>query len=266
MSTSTLPAYKNLRLERREQVTVLFVNRLHVLNAINRETLAEIEHAARAFTADDAQGALVVTGQGEKAFISGADINELAPLGPAAAEDISRFGQRVVEALEQSPKPVIAAVNGYAFGGGCELALACHMRLASDNAVLGLPEVKLGIIPGYGGTQRLPRLVGPGRALELILSGRNVKADEAERIGLVNRVVPQAELVNEAVKLAQAILKNGPLAVAAALECVVRGMQLPLEQGLRFESGRFGILAASEDMHEGLQAFLDKRPANFKRR
>jgi enoyl-CoA hydratase len=266
MSTSTLPAYKNLRLERREQVTVLFVNRPQVLNAINRETLAEIADATRAFTADDTQGALVVTGQGEKAFISGADINELSTLGPAAAEDISRFGQRVVDLLEQSPKPVIAAVNGYAFGGGCELALACHMRLASENAVLGLPEVKLGIIPGYGGTQRLPRLVGPGRALELILSGRNLKADEAERIGLVNRVVPQAELVNEAVKLAQAILKNGPLAVAAALECVVRGMQLPLEQGLRFESGRFGILAASEDMHEGLQAFLDKRPANFKRR
>ena len=266
MSTTTLPAYQNLRLERREQVTVLFVNRPQVMNAINRETLAEIGDAVRAFTADASQGALVVTGQGEKAFISGADINELAPLGPAAAEDISRFGQGVVDILEQSPKPVIAAVNGYAFGGGCELALACHMRLASDNAVMGLPETKLGIIPGYGGTQRLPRLVGPGRALELILSGRNVKADEAERIGLVNRVVPQAELLTEAVKLAQAILKNGPLAVAAAIECVVRGLQLPLEQGLRFESGRFGILAASDDMHEGLQAFLDKRPANFKRR
>jgi len=266
MSTSTLPAFRNLRLERRDLVTVLYVNRPQVLNAINRETLGEIADATRAFVADDAQGALVVTGQGEKAFISGADINELSTLGPSAAEDISRFGQRVVDLLEQSPKPVIAAVNGYAFGGGCELALACHMRLASENAVLGLPEVKLGIIPGYGGTQRLPRLVGPGRALELILSGRNVKADEAERIGLVNRIVPQAELVIEAVKLAQAILKNGPLAVAAALECVVRGMQLPQEQGLRFESGRFGILAASEDMHEGLQAFLDKRPANFKRR
>jgi enoyl-CoA hydratase len=265
MSTSTLPSYKHLHLERREQVTVLFVNRPQVLNAINRETLAEIADAARAFVLDDEQGALVITGQGEKAFISGADINELAPLGPAAAEDISRFGQGVVDVLEQSPKPVIAAVNGYAFGGGCELALACHMRLASENAVLGLPEVKLGIIPGYGGTQRLPRLVGPGRALELILSGRNIKADEAERIGLVNRVVPQAELLNEAIKLAQAILKNGPLAVAAALECVVRGMQLPLDQGLRFESGRFGILASSDDMHEGLQAFLDKRAANFKR-
>jgi enoyl-CoA hydratase len=266
MSTSTLPTYKNLLIERRDAVTILFVNRPQVLNAINRETLAEIADATRAFLADPAQGALVVTGSGEKAFISGADINELAPLGPAAAEDISRFGQAVVDQLEQSPKPVIAAVNGYAFGGGCELALACHMRLASENAVMGLPEVKLGIIPGYGGTQRLPRLVGPGRALELILSARNVKAEEAERIGLVNRIVPLAELVNEAVKLAQAILKNGPLAVEAALECVVRGMQLPLEQGLRFESGRFGILASSEDMHEGLQAFLDKRPANFKRK
>jgi len=266
MSTSTLPTYKNILLERREAVTLLFVNRPGVLNAINRETLAEIGEATRGFIADSTQGALIVTGSGEKAFISGADINELAPLGPAAAEDISRFGQLVVDQLERSPKPVIAAVNGYAFGGGCELALACHMRLASENAVMGLPEVKLGIIPGYGGTQRLPRLVGPGRALELILSARNVKADEAERIGLVNRVVPLAELVNEAVKLAQAILKNGPLAVEAALECVVRGMQLPLDQGLRFESGRFGILASSEDMHEGLQAFLDKRPANFKRK
>ena len=265
MSTSTLPTYQNIRIERRESVTVLFINRPTVMNAINRATLAEIGDATRAFIADPEQGALIVTGTGEKAFISGADINELAPLGPAAAEDISRFGQAVVDLLERSPKPVIAAVNGYAFGGGCELALACHMRLASENAVMGLPEVKLGIIPGYGGTQRLPRLVGPGRALELILSARNVKAEEAERIGLVNRVVPQAELLNEAVKLAQAILKNGPLAVEAALECVVRGMQLPLDQGLRFESGRFGILASSEDMHEGLNAFLEKRPAAFKR-
>ena len=196
MSTSTLPTYKNLLLERRDAVTILFVNRPQVLNAINRETLGEIADATRAFRAAPSQGALVVTGSGEKAFISGADINELAPLGPAAAEDISRFGQAVVDQLERSPKPVIAAVNGYAFGGGCELALACHMRLASENAVLGLPEVKLGIIPGYGGTQRLPRLVGPGRALELILSARNVKAEEAEKIGLVNRDVPQSELLN----------------------------------------------------------------------
>lgn len=266
MTTSTAPTYRNLLIERRGAVTVLSVNRPDVRNAINRETLGEIAEATRRFVADPDQAALIVTGSGEKAFISGADINELAVLGPGGAEEISRFGQGVVELLERSPKPVIAAINGYAFGGGCELALACHMRLASENAVLGLPEVSLGIIPGYGGTQRLPRLVGPGRALELVLSGRPVKAEEAERIGLVNRVVPLAELLGEAEKLALSIVKNGPLAVEAALECVVRGMQLPLDQGLRFESGRFGILAASEDMHEGLNAFLQKRPPKFQRK
>lgn len=260
------PPFTSIRIERRGRVTLLIVDRPDKLNAIDRHTLGEIAAAADAFVADPGQGALIVTGAGSKAFISGADIGELQPLGPAAAEEISRYGQAVVERLERSPKPVIAAVNGYAFGGGCELALACHMRLASENAVMGLPEVKLGIIPGYGGTQRLPRLIGPGRALELILSARSIKADEAERIGLVNRVVPQADLIDEAVKLAETMLANGPLAVEAALECVVRGMSLPLDQGLRFESGRFGILASSEDMHEGLQAFLDKRKAEFHRR
>lgn len=264
--TIATTTYQSIAVERRGKVTVLTVNRPDKLNAINRETLGEIATAARAFIADPGQGALVLTGAGAKAFIAGADIGELQPLGPGAAEDISRYGQGVVELLERSPKPVLAAVNGFAFGGGFELALACHIRLASDNAVLGLPEVSLGIIPGYGGTQRLPRLVGPGRALELILTGRRVKADEALAIGLVNKVVPQAELLDAAIAMAEAILKNGPLAVEAALECVVRGMSLPLDQALRFESGRFGILAASEDMHEGLQAFLDKRPANFQRR
>jgi enoyl-CoA hydratase len=266
MTTTATSGYRNLIVERRGAVTTLIVNRPDVLNALNRETLAEIEECARRFVRDDEQGALIVTGAGEKSFISGADINELAVLDPRGAEEISRFGQRVVDALDRSPKPVIAAVNGYAFGGGCELALACHMRLASENAVLGLPEVSLGIIPGYGGTQRLPRLVGPGVALELVLSGRRVKADEAERIGLVNRVVPLASLREEAEKLAQTILRNGPLAVSAALEAVQRGMQLPLDQGLRFESSLFGILAASEDMHEGLKAFLEKRPARFQRK
>ena len=264
--TTTMSTYQNLRVAARGPVTVLTLHRPEVLNALNHETLVELERFAILFLDDPEQRGLIVTGAGEKSFVAGADINELAALDARGAEAASQFGQRVFARFERSPKPVIAAVNGYALGGGCELALACHLRLASENAVMGLPEVRLGIIPGYGGTQRLPRLVGPGRALELILSARNVRADEAERIGLVNRVVPQAELVAEAVKLAQTILKNGPLAVAAALECVVRGMQLPLEQGLRFESGRFGILAASEDMHEGLQAFLDKRPAAFKRR
>ena len=266
MDTATLPAYKNLRVERRDAVTILFVHRPEVLNALNRETLAEIDDCVKRFREDDSQGALIVTGSGEKSFISGADINELAVLDPRGAEDISRFGQRVLDGLETATKPVIAAVNGYAFGGGCELALACHMRLASENAVMGLPEVSLGIIPGYGGTQRLPRLVGSGRALELILTGRRVKADEAERMGLVNRVVPREKLLDEAIALAQAILKNGPLAVAAVLEAVTRGASLGLPDALRFESGFFGILAASEDMHEGLKAFLEKRPANFHRR
>ena len=266
MSTATAPSYRNLQIERRDAVTILTVHRPDVLNALNRETLGEIEDCARRFRDDAEQGALIVTGAGEKSFISGADINELAVLDPRGAEDISRFGQRVLDLLDTATKPVIAAVNGYAFGGGCELALACHMRLASENAVMGLPEVSLGIIPGYGGTQRLPRLVGTGRALELILTGRRIKADEAEKIGLVNRVVPREQLLDEAVKLAQAILKNGPLAVGAVLESVHRGMSLPLPDALRFESGFFGILAASEDMHEGLNAFLQKRPAQFKRR
>ena len=258
--------YRNLLIDRRGPVTVMQVHRPEVLNALNRETLGEIEQAARSFRDDPGQGALIVTGGGEKSFVSGADIQELAVLDPYGAQEISRFGQRVFDLLEQATKPVIAAINGYAFGGGCELALACHVRLASDNAVLGLPEVSLGIIPGYGGTQRLPRLIGSGRALELILTGRRVKADEAERIGLVNRVVPRAELLAEAEALALAMLKNGPLAVAAALEAVQRGLQLGLPDGQRIESGMFGLLAASEDMHEGLKAFLEKRPARFERR
>jgi enoyl-CoA hydratase len=266
MTTTLSSHYKNLRVERRDSVTVVAVDRPEVLNALNRETLGEIDDCARRFVADPEQGALILTGGGEKSFVSGADINELAVLDPRGAEDISRFGQKVLEVFDQSPKPVIGAINGYAFGGGCELALACHIRIASENAVLGLPEVTLGIIPGYGGTQRLPRLVGGARALELMITGRRVKADEAERIGLVNRVVPQDQLMTEAEKLARAILKNGPLAVAAVLEAVSRGIQLSLTDGLRLESGLFGILAASEDMHEGLRAFLEKRPPRYHRR
>jgi len=266
MTTTMTTNYKNLMVEARGPVTVLSVHRPEVLNALNRVTLGEIEDFGRRFVGDADQHALIVTGSGAKSFISGADINELAVLDPRGAEEISRFGQRVLDVLEQSPKLVIAAINGYAFGGGCELALACHLRLASENAVLGLPEVSLGIIPGYGGTQRLPRLIGPARAVELMTSARRVKADEAERIGLVNRVMPQDQLLPEAEKLALAVLKNGPLAVAAVLEAVGRGLQMPLADGQRLESSLFGILAASEDMHEGLKAFLEKRPAQYRRR
>jgi len=266
MSASATAAYRYLQVEQRGPVTVLSVHRPDVLNALNRETLAEIDACTARWIEDDAQGALIVTGTGEKSFVSGADINELAPLDPRGAEETSQFGQAVMDRLEGAHKPVIAAINGYAFGGGFELALACHMRFASENAVMGLPEVGLGIIPGYGGTQRLPRLVGPGLAMELILTGRRIKADEAERLGIVNRVFPREQLVAEAEKVAQAILKNGPLAVEAAIESVRRGMQLPLNQGLRFESGRFGMLAATADMHEGMKAFLEKRPARFERK
>jgi enoyl-CoA hydratase len=256
----------DLLLELRGPVMILTVDRPDRLNALNRDALAQIGRAVRAFAADTAQGALIVTGAGGESFIAGADIAELAALDPAEAEEYSRSGQAVMDLIERSAKPVIAAINGYALGGGCELALACHVRIAAENAVLGLPEVGLGAIPGYGGTQRLPRLVGLGRAIELVMTGRRVRADEALALGLVSRVVPQAALLAEAESLALAILRNGPLAVAAALEAMRDGMQLPLDAGLRLERGKFGRLAASEDMHEGLRAFIEKRPADFQGR
>ena len=263
---SNAAAWPDLLIELRGPVTVLSVNRPDRLNAMNCDTLGQIGQAVRAFAEDPAQGALVVTGAGEKSFVAGADIAELAALGPAEAEEYSRSGQAVMDQIERSVKPVIAAINGYALGGGCELALACHLRIAAENAVLGLPEVGLGAIPGYGGTQRLPRIIGLGRAVELIVTGRRVRADEALALGLVSRVVPQSALLAEAEALALAILRNGPLAVAAALEAVREGIQLPLDAGLRLESEKFGRLAASEDMHEGLRAFIDKRPADFQGR
>jgi enoyl-CoA hydratase len=266
MNVTAATPYAQIQIERRGAITILAVHRPQVLNALNRATLGEIDDCIRRFVEDAEQHALILTGSGEKSFVSGADIQELAVLDPPGAEEASRYGQSVLDRIETSPKPVIAAINGYAFGGGCELALACHLRLASENAVLGLPEVGLGIIPGYGGTQRLPRLIGPARALDLILTGRRVKADEAERLGIVNRVVPRESLIQEAEALAQAILKNGPLAVSAALGAVHRGLSLPLEDGQLLESLHFGMLAASEDMHEGMRAFLEKRPARFQRR
>jgi len=259
-------AHPDLLVTTRGPVAVLTVNRPDRLNALSRDTLRQIGEAVGAFAADPAQRALVVTGAGEKAFVAGADIAELAALGPAEAEEYSRAGQAVMDRIESCAKPVIAAVNGYALGGGCELALACHVRIAAENAVLGLPEVGLGTLPGYGGTQRLPRVVGLGRAVELVATGRRVKADEALSIGLVSRVVPQAALLAEAEALALAILKNGPLAVAAALAVMRTGAGLALEAGLRLERDAFGRLAGTADMHEGVRAFLEKRPADFQGR
>lgn len=258
--------YEFLRVERKEQIAVVVINRPDKLNALNGATVGELDAAFRTLAEDEDVRGVVVTGAGEKAFVAGADIAELAKMGPLSGVEVSRQGQDVFRFLETMPKPVIAAVNGFALGGGLELALACHIRVASENARFGLPEVKLGIIPGYGGTVRLPRLVGRGRALELILTGEMIGAEEAYRIGLVNRVVPQVELMREAEAVLRKILANGPIAVALALESVDRGFDTTLDDGLVLESNLFGLLAATEDMREGMQAFLEKRPAEFRGR
>jgi enoyl-CoA hydratase len=208
-------------------------------------------------------GGVILTGAGNKAFVAGADIAELATQGPLEGRERARRGQRVLRRIETSPKPVIAAINGFALGGGCELAMACHVRVAADNAKFGQPEVKLGIAPGYGGSQRLPRLVGQGRALELILTAEMIDAKEAYRIGLVNAVVPSADLLRVAREMLRKMLANGPVAVALSIDAVVRGVELPLEDALLLEADQFGLLAATDDMREGMRAFLEKRPPHF---
>jgi enoyl-CoA hydratase len=256
--------YKHMQVERRDNVTIVTISRPEKYNALNRAVLSELDSVFRSLTADASVRAIVLTGAGDKAFVSGADIGELAPLDTRGAEEASRFGSDIFRRIELSAAPVIAAVNGFALGGGCELALACHIRYASDNAKFGLPEVGLGIIPGYGGTQRLPRIVGLGRANELIATGRMIDAEDALRIGLVNKVVPQAHLLDETYALACAIANNAPLAVAAALDAARRGLDAGIDTGLRLESTFFGILGSTEDMHAGLSAFLEKKKAPFK--
>jgi enoyl-CoA hydratase len=255
--------YSNLLLEVEDRIAVLSVNRPDKLNALNEQTIRELGEAVDEITRRDDVGGVILTGVGEKAFVAGADIAELATMGPVDGIEVSRLGQQVFRRIELSRKPVIAAVNGFALGGGCELALACHLRIASENAQFGLPEVKLGIIPGYGGTLRLPRIVGKGRALELMLTAQFIKADEAYRIGLANRVVPQAELMDTARRTLQTILANGPVAVGLAIECTTRGMEMSVDDGLALESNLFGLLAATQDMREGMSAFLEKRKAAF---
>jgi enoyl-CoA hydratase len=244
-------------------VTILTVNRPAKRNALDARTLDELDTAFARLGADDDVRAVVVTGAGEKAFVAGADVDELASLDADGGRRAAQRGQRVFDRIEWLGKPVVAAVNGYALGGGCELALACHVRIASENAMLGTPEVKLGLICGYGGTQRLPRLVGKGRALELLLTGEPVEAREALRIGLVNRVVPQAELLATAEALARRMTANAPLALRSTLEAVIGGQDRPLPEALEGEAGLFGDLLATEDAREGTRAFLEKRPARF---
>jgi enoyl-CoA hydratase len=254
---------ENVRTENRDGILVVTIDRPKVLNALNAQTVEEIYEALSNARSDDAVKAVIVTGGGEKAFVAGADINELAQKTPITGKETSERGQFIFSFIERFPKPVIAAINGFALGGGCELALACHIRIASEKAQIGLPEVSLGIIPGYGGTQRMARLLGKGRALELICTGERVSAGEAERIGLVNRVVPAEQLMAVAEELARKIMSRGPLAVRAAIEAVMQGSDMPFEQGQFLEATLFGLLCASEDTKEGMKAFIEKRPVNF---
>ncbi|HYR32480.1 MAG TPA: enoyl-CoA hydratase-related protein [Gemmatimonadales bacterium] len=256
-------AYQTLLFEIRDGIAFVTINRPDKLNALNDQVVAELGQAADRITSDDSIRGVILTGAGPKAFVAGADIADLAKQGPFDGKARALRGQGVLRRLETCGKPVVAAVNGFALGGGCELALACHIRIASDTAKFGQPEVKLGIAPGYGGTQRLPRLVGKGRALQLILTGEMIDAAEAFRIGLVNKVVPAADLAAESEKLVRGILAMGPLAVRLALEAVERGLDMSLDEGLLLEANHFGLLAATADMKEGLTAFLEKRAPKF---
>jgi len=257
-------AFQNLLLSNEDGILWITFNRPEKLNALNHATLRELDEAISAAATDDAVHAVVLTGAGKKAFVAGADITELNSLDPIEARMFSTFGQSVFSRIERLSKPVIAAVNGYALGGGCELAMACHLRVASGNAVFGQPEVKLGLIPGYAGTQRLPRLVGKGRALELVLTGRNVGAEEAERIGLVNAVSELDNLVQTVNDLARSILANGPLAVGHCIEAINHGFDLPFDDACVLEANLFGIGASTEEWREGTSAFLEKRKAKFR--
>jgi enoyl-CoA hydratase len=240
------------------------VNRPDKLNALNAIVIAELGDAVTRIETDSAVRGVIVTGAGGKAFVAGADINELTEQGATGGRARAVAGQQVFRRLERCGKPVIAAVNGFALGGGCELAMACHLRVASENAKFGQPEVKLGIAPGYGGTVRLPRLIGKARALELLLTGETIDAVEAHRIGLVNRVVPAERLLGETEALLRAILANGPLAVRACLEAVDTGLEMGVDQALLLEANYFGLLSATEDMREGTKAFVEKRKPVFK--
>src|SRR3954452_2245055 len=256
-------SYENIKTENRDGILFVTIDRPKVLNALNAQTVEEIGRAFWEARIDDAVKAVIVTGSGEKAFVAGADINELAQKTPITGKDTSERGQQILSSIERFPKPVIAAINGFALGGGCELALACHIRIASDKAQIGLPEVTLGIIPGYGGTQRMARLLGKGKALELICTGDRINAADAEKIGLVNRVVPADQLMTTCEEMAKKIISRGPLAVRASIEAVNNGLNMSFEEGQFLEATLFGLLCASVDTKEGMRAFLEKRAANF---
>jgi enoyl-CoA hydratase len=257
-------AYENILFEKKDGVACITFNRPKVLNALNRQTIEELHQALLDARRDQSVRVLILTGAGEKSFVAGADIGELSQQTPVNGKEFSLYGQSVLHMLETMGKPSICAINGFALGGGCELALACTVRLASNTAKLGQPEVKLGILPGYGGSQRLSRLCGKGVAHELCLTGEMITAEEALRIGLVNHIYEPAELLPAAEALAKKIMANGPLAVKFTMEAIERGIEMPQEEGLFLEATLFGLACATEDMREGTKAFLEKRPAQFK--
>ena len=255
--------YENVIVERTDGVATVTVNRPAVMNALNAATLDELQRVTGDLTADDAVRVVVLTGAGGKAFVAGADIKELSLLTPTTAEAQARRGQAICDNLEQMGKPVIAAINGYALGGGCELAMACTLRMAADTARIGQPEISLGLIPGYGGTQRLARLVGSGRALEIMLTGQTISADEAWRIGLVNRVVPADDLTDTVRTFALQLAAQAPIAMRYILAAVRDGLGMTLSDGCAWEASLFGLAAATDDWREGTRAFLDKRRPRF---
>lgn len=247
-------------------LAIVTLDRQEKMNALNAEVFSELGEAFDSLRYDDQVRGVIVTGAGDKAFVAGADIGELAKMDAMAGVQVSRTGQGVFRAIERFPKPVLAAVGGYALGGGCELALACHMRVASENARFGLPEVGLGIIPGYGGTVRLARVVGLGRAVEMALTGEMISAEAAREMGLVTHVVPREELMEKAKATLRKVTKNGPVAVRMVLESIYRGMDSTLAEATGVESSLFGLLASTEDVREGMTAFLEKRKPDFKGR
>ncbi|MGY8777441.1 MAG: enoyl-CoA hydratase-related protein [Longimicrobiales bacterium] len=253
-----------VRVEWDGELAIVSIDRQDKLNALNAQVVREIGEVFSSLRDDDNVRGVILTGAGQKAFVAGADIGELATMNSVTGVRVSRDGQDVFRAIERFPKPVLAAVGGYALGGGCELALACHMRIASSRARFGLPEVGLGIIPGYGGTIRLARLIGLGRAIELTLTGDMVDAERAETIGLVISVVEPDALMEEAKSLLRRVTKNGPVAIRMALESIYRGLDTATAEALDFESSLFGLLASTDDMREGMEAFLEKRKPDFK--
>lgn len=256
--------YSNILFEVKNNTAIIIINRPDKLNALNHQTLVELKNVFEELNQKDEITSVIITGSGEKAFVAGADISELNKLNMLEGKKFAEFGQSVFNLIENSDKPVIAAVNGFALGGGCELALACHFRIASENAKFGQPEVNLGIIPGYGGTQRLARLIGSGRAMEMILTGDMIDANEALRIGLVNKVFPSAELINKTLEIAQKINSKGQQAIRLAIKAIKATELMNLREGLDFEAILFGVCCGTEDFKEGTTAFLEKRKPVFK--